>query len=218
MIDKVPCNKCDAMILPSTAKRTSGVCMACKQGIRENIEKSKEYYKKQKEYDPFRELWAHLVKKVHATESGFEGLSKEEKVYFSVGILDGEVYNGGMHQFFSNSSGELYSEAVDALSLLGATNALWLLRRAAKILFDSAAPPKDRFQRWEAMKQYPEDGSAPLPEWSVELEKVNDQYWEDPDNISELLNEYAEENGLVQPFYKPNKNTQQNSPAGGPLL
>ena len=218
MADKVPCKKCDAMILPTTAERTGGVCMACKQGIRESIEKSKEYYKKQREYDPFRELWDHLVEKAHTIENGFETLTKEEKVYFSVGMLDGEVYNGGMHQFFSNSSGELYSEAVEGLSLLGATNALWLLRRATKILFDNAAPPKDRFQRWEAMKQYPEDDNAPTPEWCIELEKVNDQYWEDPDNINELLNKYAEANGLVQPFYKPDKNRQQDAPNDTPLL
>ena len=107
-----------------------------------------------------------------------------------------------MHQFFSNSSGELYSEVVEGLTLLGANKALWLLRRATKILFGHANPPKDRFQRWEAMKQYPEDDNAPIPDWSIELEKVDEEYWEDPDNISDLLTKYAEATGLVQPFKK----------------
>jgi len=176
--------------------------MACKQGIRESIEKSKEHYQKQKEYDPFRELWKYLVEKAHATDNAFETLTKEEKIYFSIGILDGEVYNGGMHQFFSNSSGELYSEVVEGLTLLGANKALWLLRRATKILFGDANPPKNRFQRWEAMKQYPEEDNAPIPDWSIELEKVDEEYWEDPDNISDLLTKYAEATGLVQPFIK----------------
>lgn len=95
--------------------------MACRQGIRESIEQSKEYYRKQREYDPYRELWVYLVKKVHGEENGFENLTKEEKLYFTVSIFEGEVYNGGMHQFFSNSSGEYYEEAVKGLKALKAS-------------------------------------------------------------------------------------------------
>ncbi len=80
--------------------------MACNQGIRESIEQSKEFYRKQKEYDPFKEIWMHRVKKAHAEENDFDNLTKEKKLYYSVDILDGEVYNDGMEQFFSNSSGE----------------------------------------------------------------------------------------------------------------
>ena len=40
--------------------------MACKQRIRESIEQSKEFYRKQREYDRFKELWMHIVKKAHA--------------------------------------------------------------------------------------------------------------------------------------------------------
>jgi len=134
MTDKIPCKKCNEMILPTTAKKTGGVCMACKQGIRESIEQSKEFYRKQKEYDPFKELWMHIVKKAHAEENGFDNLTKEEKLYYSVNILDGEVYNGGMEQFFSNSSGELYREVIEGIKIIKAGNALLLLRQAAKIL------------------------------------------------------------------------------------
>jgi hypothetical protein len=177
--------------------------MACKQGIRQSIEDSKEFYRKQKEYDPFGELWTHLVKKAHAKENGFESLTKEEKLYFSVCIFDGEVYNGGMEQFFSNSSGELYAEVVEGLTKLKATNSLSLLRQAADILFGEVEPPKDRLERWNAMKQYPED-DEPKPEWAVELDKLAKQYNEDPDNLSDLLTNYAEIRGLVQPFKKSN--------------
>ena len=192
------------MILPSTADRTAGLCMPCKQGTRESMEQSKEFYRKQKEYDPHRELWTYLVKKAHATDDAFKSLSKEEKIYYAVGVLEGEVYNGGMHQFFSNSSGALYLEAIEGLTHLGATKALWLLRRAAKILFGSIRPPKNRLQRWETMKHYPENDSTPLPEWCIELEEIDKAYWEDPDKINELLNKFSETTGLIQPFYKPN--------------
>src|ERR1044071_1964337 len=102
MNEKVPCTKCGALILCATAERTGGVCMPCKHGNRENLERAKEYYKKQREYDPVRELWKSLVHRVHKTNAGFAGMSEVEKTYFTVCVLEGEVYNGGMHQFFSN--------------------------------------------------------------------------------------------------------------------
>ncbi|WP_448547683.1 DMP19 family protein [Thalassotalea fusca] len=208
MTEKVKCNTCDAMILPSTAERNGGLCMPCKQGNRESIESSKEFYRKQKEYDPFRELWTYLVDKVHSNDDNFYILSEEEQVYFAVGLLDGEVYNGGMHQFFGNSSGDLYDEVVNGLNTLGATNSLWLLRRATKVLFGNIKPSKDFYLRNNEMKQYPESDSAPTPDWSYELEKIDEEYWEDPDNISELLSNYAESSGLIKAFIKPKNQTQ----------
>ncbi len=71
--------------------------MACKQGIRQNIEAAKRYYEQQRQYDPFRELWKSLVHRVYHTDAGYQGLNEAERLYYSVGILDGEVYNGGMH-------------------------------------------------------------------------------------------------------------------------
>lgn len=202
MTDKLPCKQCNEMILQQTAEKTGGICMACKQGIRKSIEQSKEFYLKQKEYDPYRELWTHLVNKAYTVENGFEMLTKEEKLYFSVGIFDGEVYIGGMYQFFSNSSGELYEQVVEGLKTLKATKSLSLLKQAVRILFDKNKPPKDRLHRWQEMKQFPEDKNELRPKWELELEKIDDQYYEDPDNLMELVTNYAEAKGLIQPFIK----------------
>jgi hypothetical protein len=49
MSDKVLCKECSVKILPSTADRTGGMCMPCKNGYRKNIEQAKEYYKKERE-------------------------------------------------------------------------------------------------------------------------------------------------------------------------
>ena len=173
--------------------------MACKQGIREAIEESKEYYRKLKKYDPHRDLWKHLIKKEE--KDGFESFTEEEKTYVAVNVLNSEVYNGGIHQFFSNSSGELYAEALRGLTILKAENSLSLLKRAAKILFSEVDPPKDRQKRWQLMKQYPEDDSI-KPEWIIELEEVDRNFWKDPDKLGELLTEYAEATGLIKPFEK----------------
>ncbi|MEK7723636.1 MAG: DUF4375 domain-containing protein [Acidobacteriota bacterium] len=200
MTDKIPCTKCSELILPSTAEKTGGVCMACKQGVRESIEKSKEYYRKLKEYDPYRELWISLVKR--EIENGFDSLTKEEKIYFSVNVFDREVCNGGMDQFFWNSSGNFYAEVIEGLQLLNAENSLLLLKQAAKILFGEINPPKDRSLRWQALKEHSESLDSTNPDWSNELEKIDNKYYTDPDSLDELLTKFAEINGLVQPFKK----------------
>lgn len=199
-MDKIPCKQCNEMILPTTAKKTGGICMACKQGIRESIEESKEYYRKLKEYNPYRELWINLVKR--ESENGFDSLTKEEKIYFSVNIFDRELYNGGMDQFFWNSSGNFYAEVIEGLQILNAENSLSLLKQSAKILFGEINPPRDRSLRWKALKQNSERLNATNPNWSNELEKIDNKYYTDPDNMDELLTKFAENNGLVEPFKK----------------
>ena len=203
MTTRVPCKECGAEILPSTAEVTGGICMACKQGIRKNIEASKKYYEEQRKYDPFRELWRSLVNCVHKTPEGYRGLSSDERTYFAVGVLDGEVYNGGMHQFFSNSSGEYYDDAVNGLLELKALKTVELLMRSKVLLFGDSDPPADHMLRNRQIRDYPEGPSAPEPEWVTELERIDDLYYEDPDGLGDRLDEFARTKGLVTPFEQP---------------
>jgi len=202
MTNRVPCKECGAEILPATAEATGGVCMACKQGIREGIERSKEYYKEQRKYSPARALWSSLVDRVHNTSEGFEGLSDDEKTYYAVGVLDGEVYNGGMHQFFWNSSGGVYESVVDGLLELKAHQALRLVTTAAGLLFDGEVP-RDRETRCNTIKEYPDDSSAPMPDWADKIEEISSAYCDDPDGIGDRLDAFAKEKGLIEPFEKP---------------
>lgn len=196
---RVPCRECGAEILPATAEATGGICMACKQGIRKNIEASKAYYAQQRLYDPMRELWISLVKRVHQTENGFSELSLDEQMYFAVGVLDGEVYNGGMHQYFWNSSGSFYKFTVNGLLEMEAFNALRLLTEAQQLLF-SHGVPEDRAERCASIKDYPENKNAPIPEWAVELDRIDREYWSDPDGMGKRLESFARVRGLIQPF------------------
>jgi hypothetical protein len=104
VMEKIPCNECGALILPATAESTGGICMACKQGIRKSMDASRDYYESLKSYDPFRELWKSLVER-SSLDRSLVNFSVKEQRYFAVSLLDGEVYNGGFDQFFSNSSG-----------------------------------------------------------------------------------------------------------------
>lgn len=202
MAERVPCRECGAEILPTTAAATGGVCMACKNGIRKDIESAKKFYAEQRKYDPVRELWLSLVRRVGKTELGFDGLTRDERLYFAVSCLDGEIYNGGFHQFFTNNAGEFYAVVVDGLTELGATHSLALLQEATELLFDGQVPPVDLNARWDAMKHYSEDPTAPVLPWMDELERINQDYCEDPDQLSDRLLAFAKDRGLVAPFEK----------------
>ena len=200
-VRKTNCRECAAEILATTAESTGGLCMPCKNGTRKSIEEGRRYHEERKKYDPWRELWTSLVKRAYATEEGWRQFSENERLYYSVSVLNGEVYNGGMHQFFANSSGELYGEAVTGLQTLGAEETKRLLLNASSVLFDDVEPPTDRLARWDAMKQYPEtiDRNA-LPDWCERLRAIDEAYWRDPDDLNAKLTGFAEQNGLIEPF------------------
>jgi hypothetical protein len=195
MSDKVPCTKCGAMILPMTAARTGGLCMPCKSGIRDSIEASKRFYEEQKKYDPWRELWHSLVMRVHKTDAGFDGLTADEKIYYAVSILDGEVHNGGFDQFFSNSSGALFREVASGLEILGAHQALDLLMRAKQVVFRDAHPPIDRKERWTAMRFSDSEARTKA------LDEFDRAFWKEA-KLPERLRRFAEEKSIITPFLR----------------
>lgn len=190
---KTVCSKCGAEILTATAARTNGLCMACKQGIRKNIESSKKYYEEQRKPDPFRDYWKDLTHRVHQTTEGFDGLSPKEKTYYAVCILDGEVYNGGLHQFFFNHSGEYYREALNGLAELGAFYSRELLIAARLALFPNGDMPHETRLRREMLCSYPDESATDRI-----LDELDKKYYEDPDKLGELLRKYALSHRLVR--------------------
>lgn len=193
---KIPCTQCGALILPATATKTGGLCMACKQGIRSQIEKSKKFYEESKKYDPYRELWASLVSRVHHSKDGVSDLTDDERLYYSVGLLDGEVYNGGFDQYFTNSSGDTYKYAIDGLLALRADESLNLLLRAKEVLFDDKEPHLDCEARRDYLRKTEKEYTAKL------LDELDKLYYKDPDGLGEKLNKFVDEKGLLKPFLK----------------
>lgn len=189
---KVPCQKCGVLILPATAERNGGVCVPCKNGTRESLEKSRAYYQEQRELDrtdPERLLWRALVDRVYHAEGGFNALSEHEQKYYVGHILLGEVYNGGFEQFFSNSSGEYYVQASEILLELGAQNSLRLLRQAKDILFPSQIVPTNTTKRRELL-------AANGTSYDNRLDALDSEFYKDPDALYERLAAYGREHGL----------------------
>src|SRR5215472_8518696 len=133
MSEKVPCSRCGALILLSTAERTGGSCQPCRGGYRDSLLRAIEE-REQAKNDPRRNLWVSLVRRVNQSSGFCDALSHEEKLYFAVGLLQAEVYNGGFDQYFFNSSGSHYAAAEEGLIVLGAFETLGLLHAAKEVL------------------------------------------------------------------------------------
>jgi len=192
MTEKVPCTECSALVLPSTAEQTGGLCMPCKNGTRKSMEAAKEHYKRERELDktcPFRALWRNLVNRVYDDKQGFSSLSDDEKIYFSVGVLSGEVYNGGFAQFFDNTSGSQFRYAELGLIRIGATSSLRLLREAKLKLFGNVEVPIDQVKRWELIRQLTDER---------DLDDLDTLFYKDEDDLDQKLEDFAVEICLVE--------------------
>ncbi|RXF73760.1 DUF4375 domain-containing protein [Hansschlegelia zhihuaiae] len=169
--------------------------MACKRGIRKSLEASRAYYDSLKAYDPARELWTFLVKR-SSDDRGLASLSKEERVYFAINLLEKEVYNGGFDQYFFNSSSDYNWIAVEGLREIRALQSLKLVREAANTLFGRDGPPADQADRWRIM-------SSKAPHLSQQhrreshLDRLDKEFYKDPDQLGERLTAYAKQHGLV---------------------
>jgi hypothetical protein len=93
-----------------------------------------------------------------ALQRGLASLGPRERVVYLVWCFAGEVNNGGLAQFFFNSSGEYATETVDALRQVGCSVSARLLERAIA-LFPNGVP-KDIEERNAAMGSTPETVGA----------------------------------------------------------
>lgn len=191
MSDKVACRKCGVSILKQTADRNDGLCVPCKKGYRDSIERSREYYRNERELDrtcPFRAYWRDLVRRVDTEGGGLNCLSDDEKVFYAVGVLDGDVLNGGFVQFFDNSSGEYYRYAELGLMQLEASDRLALLREAKHEIFGSGPVPTAQAQRFTYTSRLVDDSR---------LNDLDSLYYDLDDNLAGKLDEFALARGLV---------------------
>lgn len=142
-------------------------------------------------------LWLSLCARIRETEDEYADLTADERFYFVLGRLNGEVNNGGFGQYFYNSAGDNYQEALAGLNLLGAHRAAEILKRAADVAFDGEAPPTDRNERIRAMSTG-DDDYAP---WLCEgLDDLDDAFYDNSDMLKVRLTQFAMGKGLLTPF------------------
>ncbi len=97
-----------------------------------------------------------------AAAVGTRALSPAERAIHFYGELEGEVNNGGFHQYFSNSSGNCALQTLAALRTIDAQELAALFERALAV-FPSSRPAEDRRTRNEQMSRIPNEFEA----WST---------------------------------------------------
>lgn len=185
----MPCKICGVSILVTTAMRNDGQCVPCRNGTRASMEESRRWNLEQRELrkNPTSSsiYWGSLVTRVYKTESGFAALSDAEKKFFAACCLEGELYNGGFDQFFSNSSGSYYEYAVAALDEMGATESKQLLLRAKQVLFDFSAVPTDTGERRALLR------SNSSRSRDARLDELDKLFHADPDSLLQRIEQFA---------------------------
>ena len=145
----------------------------------------------QREADPLSRLWQDLALRVVGPDAGgFAGLDEREKQYFAVGLLVGDVYNGGFDQYFFNSSAAYYEYALVGLQEMGATNAYILLRRAKQVLFGFRDVPTDTARRRALIA-----AAASQPD-DERVQTLDELFWADPDGLQGRSLAFARRYGL----------------------
>ncbi|UFH51281.1 DMP19 family protein [Pseudomonas sp. KNUC1026] len=197
MSEKQPCRICAKLILPTTAARNDGMCMPCKGGYRQNIEDGKLRGEEHRRYLASAEAlyWNALVGRVHHSPEGLSELALAEQHYYAVSALQGEVYNGGLDQYFGNSSGDHYASACAGLLELGATQTLALLHEAKHLLFGAQPVPTEQALRQLSMPTYADERDL---DCEAALDALDTQFYLDAEQLNERLLRYAREHRLFE--------------------
>ena len=106
-------------------------------------------------------------------EGGADALSPLQRDALCVMSFQGELNNGGMHQYLFNSSGDLARETPDVLRRIGADDIASLLE-TANAYFGSDGPPVDRDSRVSELLALPEDEQQAIHDLSDEFFDAED--------------------------------------------
>jgi len=95
------------------------------------------------EEEPVATLWPDMVDVVYhdsPRQAHPERLGTSARTLWHVGCFEGEVINGGISQFFSNTSGNCAHESLAGLQQIGAALCAELLEKALTLFLGSIAP------------------------------------------------------------------------------
>lgn len=121
--------------------------------------------------------------------SAFNEVTEKQRVLFAAHWAQSEIMNGGLGQFFSNSTGVLAPESVQAFKALGMPRCASILSEAMKFFGDIY--PRERSLREEVFEKFHErfgDDAIPINEYEdaivTEIESENGGFWEAADKYA----------------------------------
>ena len=121
-------------------------------------------------------------------KSGFAALHPTQKHYLAVLMFDGEVNNGGLSQYFFNSSGDYWRDALAGLEAMGFKERLVVLSTAIG-KFGKGGPSEDRERRQNQL--------AKLERKSDAFEGLDDAYYKSKEFVEVFAKRYVLKNPEV---------------------
>lgn len=115
-----------------------------------------------------------------------ERLTEPQKNFYFNQNLEREINNGGINQFFYNSSGDFAHETLTSLRTIGANKTADILQQAID-QFPSSTVPKDRAKRQEILEQIENKADEV---W----EQLDHAFYKYGDNLYDLNIEYIKQN------------------------
>jgi hypothetical protein len=121
----------------------------------------------------------------------FQRLRPEVGHLFAASWCHGEVCNGGFHQFFSNSTGVLAPEALEAFRAMGQTELAGVLEEA--IAFFPTPYPRVRDNRQDFLRENIKQEQYSTREECDPFSRLDDRFYRTkPKSWESVANEYAE--------------------------
>lgn len=108
-----------------------------------------------------------------ATSNDWDTLTKEQKIYFAVTMLDAEVRNGGHAQYFFNSWASDWEFALEGLKSMGLEKRVALFERVLK-LFGESGPSKQRDERQRQLSEIFKKHESEFKRFDSEYYKLNE--------------------------------------------
>ena len=118
--------------------------------------------------------------------NGLSTLNPAQKLYLAVLIYDGEVNNGGLSQYFFNSSGDYWREALAGLEAMGSKERVVVLRDAVA-KFGKGGPSQDRERRQNQLAKLERKSDALF-------DVLDDRYFKSKELIEVLAKRYVLKN------------------------
>src|SRR5436190_13605347 len=139
---------------------------------------------------PLRKVVSILARSVFEQQIkvGRERLPKELQ-HFSLAVeLNGEIMNGGISQYFTNSAGEDYKQALEALSIIGAE-----VQKRIVLKWLSYLPANVRPGRRNEVGLY----VFSKPELMKKLDCFDKEYFDSADSFYGAMVEYVKKHAKV---------------------
>lgn len=114
---------------------------------------------------------------------GWNNLSHQERIFAMIMLLLYEVGNGGLHQYYSNSAGDLAKHIPDALKNIKAFKIEKMIKKANSF-FGLFGPSKNRIKRNSILNKLSNDKLS-------YMKSIDEVIFDGPEDIEELLMMFA---------------------------